>query len=49
MSKYIVAYLATAVLFIALDYVWLGLIMRGFYKAQLGPLLLETIPSWWRR
>lgn len=41
MSKYVIAYLATAVFFVAIDCVWLGLVMRGFYKAQLGSLLLE--------
>lgn len=40
MSRYLVAYLATAIAFCALDFAWLGLVAPGFYKAQIGPLLL---------
>ena len=35
------AYLVTLVLFAAIDFVWLGLIARGFYAAQLGELMVE--------
>jgi uncharacterized membrane protein len=38
--KYIPAFLATAVVFGALDALWLGVIMKDFYRSQLGGLLL---------
>ncbi|MBC7513183.1 MAG: DUF2177 family protein [Herminiimonas sp.] len=41
MSRYLYAYLATAVAFCALDFAWLGLVAPSFYKAQIGPLLLD--------
>ena len=41
MSRYLYAYLATAVAFCALDFAWLGLVAPSFYKTQIGPLLLE--------
>jgi len=41
MLKYITAYAATAVTFLALDVIWIGLVARGFYFEQLRPLLLE--------
>ncbi len=40
MSRYLFAYVATALAFCALDFAWLGLVAPAFYKAQLGPLLL---------
>ena len=41
MLQYLIAYVATAVVFFGLDFVWLGSIATGFYKEKLGPLLLE--------
>lgn len=38
---YIVAYLSTAVVFFAIDYVWLSRIALGFYRDRLGGLLLD--------
>lgn len=40
MSRYLYAYLATAVAFCVLDFAWLGMIAPAFYKAQIGQLLL---------
>lgn len=34
------AYLCVALVFLALDALWLGWLARGFYQAQLGPMLL---------
>ncbi len=34
-------YACVAVIFLALDMLWLGLVARRFYKEQLGALLLE--------
>lgn len=36
------AYGGAAVVFFALDFVWLGFIAIGFYRSQIGPLLLEN-------
>ncbi|MEO1200448.1 MAG: DUF2177 family protein [Pseudomonadota bacterium] len=40
MTLYLVAYLATAITFLAIDAIWLGLIARDFYARQLGDLML---------
>ncbi len=39
--RYVLAYLAAAVVFLGLDALWLGAIAGDFYRAQLGGLLLE--------
>ena len=36
-------YLPTLVVFLALDAVWLGLVARGFYREQLGPLMRPDV------
>lgn len=38
--------LAALVVLAALDALWLGFVGREFYKARLGPMLLEW-PAWW--
>jgi len=38
---WITAYLATALVFLAADAIWLGLAMKGFYARQLGDLLRD--------
>jgi uncharacterized membrane protein len=40
MMRYIIAYVATAVVFLATDYIWLNRAM-GFYRSSLGNLLAE--------
>lgn len=35
------AYLGAAALFFALDFLWLGVLAIGFYRAEIGPLLLD--------
>ena len=39
MTRYVKLYLATLVVFFAIDIVWLGLVARSFYQAQIGVLL----------
>ena len=39
MKTSVVAYFTTAVVFLALDAVWLGVVAREFYRAQLGDLM----------
>lgn len=41
MTHYLVAYLATMAVFFAIDFVWLGIVAKGFYREQIGPLLLD--------
>lgn len=42
-SKFILAYLLTSLVFFAIDMVWLGLIAKGLYQRMLGPLLAEQV------
>lgn len=42
MITYVYAYLATALVFFTLDFVWLSRVARDFYFDRLGGLLLET-------
>jgi uncharacterized membrane protein len=39
---YVIAYLSTAVVFFALDYLWLTRVAIGFYRQNIGELLLVT-------
>jgi uncharacterized membrane protein len=41
MLQYIVAYIAAAVVFVAVDFVWLAFIAQKLYQREIGPLLLE--------
>ena len=41
MTKIIIAYFATMIVFFAIDFVWLGTVAKNFYQGQIGPLLLE--------
>ena len=41
MTRMLVAYFAALVVFVGVDMLWLGIVARGFYKAQLGSLLAE--------
>lgn len=38
---YIIAYIATALVFFGLDFIWLSRVAIGFYKSKIGPLMLE--------
>ncbi len=37
----VIAYLATAVTFLAIDFIWLAYLAHGFYRAQIGHLLAD--------
>ncbi len=39
---YVIAYVSTAVVFFALDYLWLTRIAIGFYREHIGGLLLAS-------
>lgn len=41
MVTHLVAYATTAVVFFAIDFVWLSTVSAGFYRPRLGALLLD--------
>lgn len=45
MIGYLKLYAATAVVFLAIDLVWLGVVAQGFYARELGALLRDR-PLW---
>lgn len=42
MTYWIILWIAAAILFLAIDMLWLLWLGRGFYVAEIGPLLRET-------
>jgi uncharacterized membrane protein len=42
MSKYLVAYFSTLLSFLVLDGLWLGLLMIGTYRQEIGQLMLAS-------
>ncbi|QPC86790.1 DUF2177 family protein [Mesorhizobium sp. NBSH29] len=38
---YLIAYVATAIVFLGLDFIWLSQIAIGFYKSRIGALLMD--------
>lgn len=40
--RYLVAYAATAVVFLAIDAIWLGIAAKDMYRTQIGHLLAPT-------
>lgn len=40
MSRYVVAYIAALLVFLAGDFLWIGILMADFYKLHLGALML---------
>ena len=41
MTRIIIAYFATMIVFFVIDFVWLTTVAKSFYNGQIGPLLLE--------
>ena len=39
-------YVSALVAFLAIDFLWLGIVARGFYRRQIGFLLAEQV-NWW--
>ena len=42
----VIAYLATLVVFAIVDTLWLGVVARPFYQAELGDLLAPEVKIW---
>ena len=40
MTRWIAAYVATLVAFCVLDFLWLGVVAKGFYQSEIGRLML---------
>jgi uncharacterized membrane protein len=41
--KFLVAYLITAAVFLIIDYIWLGFVMKDYFQEQLGHLMREDV------
>ena len=46
LSTYVIAYLAAALTFLIVDFLWLGLAMKRFYRRHLGALMADRINPW---
>lgn len=44
MNRYVVLYLATLVVLVALDFLFLGILAKGFFVAEVGDMLGEVRP-----
>ena len=44
-TEIVLTYFLTCLAFFLVDMIWLGLVARGFYRSQLGHLLLDK-PNW---
>lgn len=40
-GSYIAGYVASAIIFCLMDFVWLGLLAKNFYHNRIGPLMLD--------
>lgn len=45
MIKYVISFIVTMVSTAAIDYVWLGQIMKNFYIKELGKAIVPNIPA----
>lgn len=41
--RIVATYIFIAIVFLGIDLLWLGVIAKGFYNEQLGPLLADTV------
>jgi uncharacterized membrane protein len=44
-NRYVVLYLATLIVLVPIDFVFLGLVAKGFFAAQVGDMLGEIRPA----
>ena len=45
MNRYVVLYLATLIVLIPIDFLFLGVVAKGFFTAQVGDMLGEIRPA----
>lgn len=43
---YVIAYISTAILFLGVDALWLGVVARNFYTGQIGHLMAANPQLW---
>jgi len=41
--KFLVAYLVTAIVFLVIDYLWLGVLMKDYFQSQLNHLMADDV------
>lgn len=41
--KFLMAYIVTAVVFLVIDYLWLGVLMKDYFQSQLSHLMAEEV------
>lgn len=41
--KFLIAYLATAIVFLIIDYIWLGHVMKDYFTTQLSHLMTDEV------
>ncbi len=41
--QFLIAYLATIVVFLVIDYIWLGFVMKDYFQTQLGHLMADEV------
>lgn len=46
MTKYLAAYAVTAIVMIAIDLIWLGVIAKPLYQRGIGHLMMEQVNLW---
>ena len=44
MNRYVVLYLATLIVLIPIDFLFLGIVAKGFFTSQVGDMLGEIRP-----
>ena len=45
MNRYVVLYLATMIVFLPIDFLFLGLVAKGFFASEVGDMLGEIRPA----
>ena len=41
--KFLIAYLVAAIVFLVIDYLWLGILMKDYFQSQLSHLMAEEV------
>lgn len=41
--KFLIAYFATAIVFLVIDYIWLGFVMKDYFQSQLSHLMADEV------
>lgn len=41
--KYVIAYFVVAIVFLAIDYIWLGFVMKDYFQSKLAHLMADDV------